>query len=50
MFLKDRKRVREADNRMGEKGKRRRHANQLKKTRREEALRKAGTTYEAGGF
>ena len=36
---------------MTEKHKRRRQAEQLEKTRREEALREAeGTTYEAGGF
>lgn len=48
---KDRKRIRQADKQTTEKHKRLRQAEQLQKTRCEEALREAeGTTYEAGGF
>ncbi|XP_028416155.1 uncharacterized protein LOC114539746 [Dendronephthya gigantea] len=48
---KDRKRIRQADKQITEKHKRRRQAEQLRKTRHEEALRELeGTTYEAGGF
>ena len=50
-LVKDRKRIRQGEKQVTEKHKRRRQAEQLQKTRREEALREAeGTTYEAGGF
>ncbi|XP_028419014.1 uncharacterized protein LOC114544628 [Dendronephthya gigantea] len=46
LLLKDKKRVRKSDHQTSEKNKRRRQAEQLQKTRKEEALREAeGTTY-----
>ena len=48
---KDKKRVRQSDLETSKKQKKRRQGEQLRHTRREEALREAeGTTYEAGGF
>ena len=48
---KDRKRVSKSDSQASKKHKKRREGEQLRRTRREEALREAeGVTYEAGGF
>lgn len=49
--LRDKKRLRKSDRQASDKVKKRRQTEQLRRTRREEALRDAeGTTYEAGGF
>ena len=51
LLLKDKKRLRKSDREKCHKNKRRRQAEQTRKTRKEEALREAeGVTYEAGGF
>ena len=48
---KDKKRVRQSDLEASKKQKKHRQGEQLRRTRREEALREAeGVTYEAGGF
>ena len=50
-YSKDKKRIRQADNQMDEKQKRRRQTEQLRKAQHEEALKEAeGVTYEPGGF
>ncbi|XP_032225581.2 uncharacterized protein LOC125561399 [Nematostella vectensis] len=50
-LLKDRKRVQKADRQVSEKAKKKRQATQMRRVRREEALRSAeGVTYESGAF
>ena len=50
-FIQDKKRVLKSDFQTRSKEKKRRQAEQLRRTRREEALREAeGITYESGAF
>ncbi|EDO36644.1 predicted protein [Nematostella vectensis] len=50
-LLKDRKRVQKADRQVSEKAKKKTQATQMRRVRREEALRSAeGVTYESGAF
>ena len=47
---KDSKKLKKSDLQVTQKEKKRRQGEQILRVRREEALREAGVTYEAGGF